>query len=256
MQGTIGSRPPRPGGRGIPARTLLAAFLAVLGSCALQYQALASDADADAGERLYSACKDCHEIGAGARNKVGPHLDGIIGRTAGSVEGFKYSTAMRKAGKNGLTWTQEDLDAYLVKPRQFIPGNRMSFRGMPNPADRANLISYLAVASSAAPAADPAAPAEVHSGPAREFADIVLQINGDREYGEYLASECVTCHQATGHAEGIPSIVGLPKDYFVRALFEYKTNVRRNEVMKLRVRNLANEEIAALAAYFSSLEPQ
>ena len=79
---------------------------------------------------------------------------------------------------------------------------------------------------------------------------------GDPEYGEYLAGECVTCHQPSGHADGIPSIVGLPKDYFVRALFEYKTNVRSNEVMKLRVANLANEEIAALAAYFSGLEPQ
>jgi cytochrome c len=88
------------------------------------------------------------------------------------------------------------------------------------------------------------------------FADIVLQMEGDPEYGEYLAGECVTCHQASGHADGIPSIVGLPKDYFVTSLFEYLNNVRSNDVMKLRVANLSNEEIAALAAYFSSLEPQ
>jgi cytochrome c553 len=66
------------------------------------------------------------------------------------------------------------------------------------------------------------------------------RLEGDPEYGEYLAGECVTCHQATGHADGIPSIVGLPKDYFViRSLFEYRTNVRSNEVMKLRVANLS-----------------
>ena len=66
----------------------------------------------------------------------------------------------------------------------------------------------------------------------------------------------MTCHQPTGHVEGIPSIVGLPRDYFIRSLFEYKNNIRSNEVMKLRVGNLSNEEIAALAAYFGSLEPQ
>ena len=81
-------------------------------------------------------------------------------------------------------------------------------------------------------------------------------MEGDPEYGEYLAGECVTCHQETGHADGIPSIVGVPKDYFIRALFEYKNNIRSNEVMKLRVANLTNEEIAALAAYFNGLEPQ
>lgn len=91
---------------------------------------------------------------------------------------------------------------------------------------------------------------------AEEFADIVLRIEGDRDYGEYLAGECVTCHQITGHSDGIPPIVGLPRDYFIRALFEYKTNVRSNEVMKLRVANLGNEEIASLAAYFSSLTPE
>jgi cytochrome c len=71
-----------------------------------------------------------------------------------------------------------------------------------------------------------------------------------------LSGDCVTCHQTTGQVAGIPSIVGLPKDYFIRAMFEYKTNVRSNEVMKLRVANLANEEIAALAAYFGSLQPK
>ena len=83
-----------------------------------------------------------------------------------------------------------------------------------------------------------------------------LQIEGDREFGEYLAGECVTCHQASGQsAGGVPAIVGMPREYFIEALFEYKTNVRSNEVMKLRVVNLENEDIAALAAYFESLQP-
>ena len=207
------------------------------------------------GEALFKACKGCHEIGEGARHKVGPHLDGIVGRKAGTMEGFRYSAAMKKAGEGGLVWTAENIAHYLEKPRDFIPGNRMSYRGMAKPEDRAALVAWLAARGSAAPAADPAAKDDAHPAIAG-FADAVLKLEGDREYGEYLAGECVTCHQVSGHADGIPSIVGVPKDYFVRALFEYKNNIRYNEVMKLRVANLTDEEIAALAAYFSGLQPQ
>jgi len=218
---------------------------------------VAGSTEPDPREKLFKPCKACHEIGEGARNKVGPHLDGILGRTAGVVKGFRYSKAMIDAGTSGLVWDAANLSAYLEKPRHFVPGNRMSFRGMADPKERADLIAWLGKASSAQPALDPTAkPVAIpESDEARSFSDIVLAIKGDPEFGEYLAGECVTCHQQSGHADGIPSIVGLPRDYFVRALFEYKTNVRRNEVMKLRVINLTNEEMAALAAYFSGLEP-
>lgn len=219
-------------------------------------EALASDLPDPAGERLFARCTKCHEVGEGARHKVGPHLDGIIGRTAGSIDGFNYSLAMRAAGEGGLKWTRETLDSYLAKPSVFVAGNRMSFRGMSDAKDRSMLIEWLAAVSASAPGRPGSEPATASGAPPASFADIVLAMEGDPDYGEYLAGECVTCHQASGHADGIPSIVGLPRAYFVRALFEYKTNVRSNEVMKLRVSNLANEEIAALAAYFSGLEPQ
>jgi cytochrome c len=216
----------------------------------------ASAGDDMPGAKLFSACKSCHEVGENARHKVGPHLDGLIGRKAGSLADFRYSQAMRKAGEDGLSWNRETISAYLEKPRDFIAGNRMSYRGMADPQQRSELIDWLEVVTAAEPSENPAQRVEAEPHASASFVDIVMQVEGDPEYGEYLAGECVTCHQQSGRADGIPSIVGLPVEYFVRALIEYKINVRSNEVMKLRVSNLANDEIAALAAYFATLDPQ
>ena len=205
-------------------------------------------------ETPFTPCRSCHEIGPNAKNRVGPHLDGILGRQAGTVDGFAYSKAMREAGENGLTWTAETLSDYVSKPRDFIPGNRMSFRGMDDAGERAALIDWLTQHSGATPADDVTAvvPSSTVSS---DMASLVLKIDGDPAYGEYLSTECVTCHQASGHADGIPSIVGLPRDYFIRALLAYQSNIRDNEVMKLITSSMGNEEMAALAAYFGSLSP-
>ena len=85
-------------------------------------------------------------------------------------------------------------------------------------------------------------------------AGAVLAIAGDPAYGEYLGGECVTCHLVSGASEGIPPIAGLPKDYFITTMLEYKTGIRPNEVMKSRVERLSDEELAALAEYFSNLQ--
>jgi cytochrome c len=225
-------------------------MVAVLVACAPAFAD--TNPDPARGEDLFRACTPCHQIGSGARNGVGPHLDALFGRVAGSLDGFQYSSAMRKKGKAGLVWDAAALDTYLTQPQTMVPGTRMSFRGMPDPQDRAHLIAFLQQASASDPASDPTAAA----APRADMATAVLEIEGDPDYGEYLASECVTCHQPSGRTEGIPSIVGWPKDAFVRALFEYKNNVRSHQVMRMITTNLGNEEIAALAAYFAQLSPQ
>ena len=230
----------------------LAVFTAALGSIVFGQTSASLADDTERGEKLYKSCKSCHQIGEGARNGVGPHLDGLFGRVAGSIDGFKYSNAMKAKGEDGLIWDEASLDQYLAKPRAFVPGTRMSYLGMKKAEDRIDLIGYLKALSQAAPSSHTSAAA----APRAEIGSAAMQIEGDVEYGEYLSSECVTCHQLSGHADGIPSVVGWPKEAFIRALFEYKTNVRTNQVMQNMTVNLGNEEIAALAAYFGSLDPQ
>lgn len=81
-------------------------------------------------------------------------------------------------------------------------------------------------------------------------------IKGDRELGEYLSAECVTCHQLSGKFEGIPPIIGWPEESFVEILSLYKNNERENAVMRNIAAKFSAEEIAALAAYFGSLKPK
>jgi S-disulfanyl-L-cysteine oxidoreductase SoxD len=99
------------------------------------------------GERAWRQCASCHRVGEGARNGTGPALNGIFGQQAGMVEGFRYSPQMSAAGTEGLVWTAETLDAFLENPAASIPRNRMSFRGVRSPEERAALIAYLSTFS-------------------------------------------------------------------------------------------------------------
>ncbi|PRX31906.1 cytochrome c [Meinhardsimonia xiamenensis] len=210
--------------------------------------------DAERGRELFRQCSGCHEVGPGARNRIGPHLNGIFGRRAASVDGFFYSKALRRAGADGLVWHLDTLDAYIANPKVLVSGTRMSYRGMKNAEDRADLLAYLRQFSDNPrdiPEADPTAVRrEV------ELAPDVLAIKGDPEYGEYLASECKTCHQASGRDDGIPSITMWPEEDFVIAMHAYKQKLRPHPVMQMIAERLSNEEIAALAAYFATLKEE
>lgn len=208
--------------------------------------------DIEAGKKLFSQCKGCHQIGTGAKDRIGPHMNGIFGRRAGAHDGFKYSKSMQRAGTDGLTWTAETLDAYIENPRALVSKTRMSFRGMKDATDRANLLAYLRDFSdspSNLPEAEPTATATDH-----DLDPAILALKGDPEYGEYLANECLTCHQSDGSAEGIPSITHWPEEDFVVAMHAYKRKIRPHPVMQMMAGRLNDDEIAALAAYFKDLE--
>lgn len=98
-----------------------------------------ADGDPAKGKKVFNKCRTCHMVDA-EKNKVGPHLVGVFGRTAGSVEGFKYSDAM--AG-SGIVWEDETITAYLQDPKGYVPGNRMAFPGLKKDDDIANLLAYL-----------------------------------------------------------------------------------------------------------------
>lgn len=95
--------------------------------------------DADAGKKVFNACRACHSVEPG-QNKIGPSLAGVVGREAGAVEGFNYSEAMKSSG---VVWDEENLAKYLTDPKGFIPGNKMIFVGVKKEDALANLIAYL-----------------------------------------------------------------------------------------------------------------
>ena len=101
--------------------------------------ALAQAGDAVKGKIVFARCALCHDVKPGPK-KMGPALNGLFGRTPGTIAGFTYSPAMQKAK---IRWDAKTLDAFLAKPSAVVPGNRMAFAGVPQAADRANLIAYL-----------------------------------------------------------------------------------------------------------------
>ena len=143
-------------------RTLTALALAALVSLAALPGARA-DGDAAAGEKVFIKCKACHMVGPDAKNRVGPELNGVIGRVPGTLDTFAFSPAMKEFG-TGKVWDEATLTDYLTAPRKVVTGTKMVFVGLPKPQDVANVIAYLASFNAdgspkTADAAAPAAPA-------------------------------------------------------------------------------------------------
>lgn len=102
-----------------------------------------ADGDAAKGEKVFNKCKACHAVGEGAKNKVGPTLNGVVGATAGQVADYKYSNAMIEAGAGGLVWDEDTLSAFLTKPKDVVKGTKMSFPGLRKEDEIENIIAYL-----------------------------------------------------------------------------------------------------------------
>ncbi|MEP7063141.1 MAG: cytochrome c family protein [Betaproteobacteria bacterium] len=96
--------------------------------------------DAAAGEKVFAPCKICHQIGETAKNSVGPQLNGVIGRKAGTVPGYAYSPANRDSG---LTWDEATFTSYIQNPQAKIPGTKMVFPGVKDPQQIKDLIAFL-----------------------------------------------------------------------------------------------------------------
>lgn len=207
--------------------------------------------DAERGKVIFKQCVSCHMVGDGAENLTGPLLNGLFQRPAASVEDFEYSKGILQVGKKGLVWDYDTLGIYLENPKKLVSQTNMDFAGLKEEQDRADIMAYLRRFSdnpADIPSASPTAQATDHdSDPA------YLALVGDPEYGEYLSSECTSCHQLSGNDDGIPDITQWPSEDFAIAMHSYKNNERIHPVMQMMAGRLSDEEIASLAAYFENL---
>jgi cytochrome c len=202
-----------------------------------------AEGDPERGEVLYRPCAACHMIGDGAINRIGPHLNGLVGRGIGAVDGYEFSDIFAEAAAQGEVWTETALDGFIANPDGYLPGTAMVFRGIRSAQDRADLIAFIVEEGATAEAGEDV-------GPAPEVAAI-LGVEGDVAYGQYLSSECTSCHIGEG-GDDIPSIRGLTPTVFVAGMAAYRSGERQHQVMNTLAGRLGDEEIAALAAYFLS----
>jgi cytochrome c len=117
-----------------------ALILALSASCLAGGVALAAGGDPAAGEATFKVCAACHAIGPGATNRVGPVLNGLFGRAAGTAPGYRYSPAMKKSG---ITWDESTFAKFIKNPRGVVPGTKMSYAGLQDDAAIANVTAYI-----------------------------------------------------------------------------------------------------------------
>jgi len=106
----------------------------------VEISSLLSLGDVTHGAKVFKKCAACHSINKDGKNKIGPKLYNVVGRTTGAILGYKYSKALTSYNK---TWTFEELNGFLIKPAKWIKGNKMGFAGLKNDKDRASVILYL-----------------------------------------------------------------------------------------------------------------
>lgn len=149
------SGPPAPGTAPAPSQA------AANGAAELPFEQMLARADAKAGATVSKKCSSCHSFESGGPNRIGPSLAGVVGRKVASVAGFAYSPALQQYGG---TWTPDRLNTFLAKPSREVPGTRMTFAGLSDVRERADMIAYLHSLSPGAPPLPPEAPQTAGQG--------------------------------------------------------------------------------------------
>src|SRR5215510_4190139 len=124
-------------------RNPICALLASMFALGSMQPAAGQAGDAENGKDVFKACRACHQVGPGSKNGIGPSLNGIVGRKAGTIASFVYSDVNGEAGTKGLVWTEDNLSKYLDNPAAYMPGNKMTYAGLKDESDRRDLIAYL-----------------------------------------------------------------------------------------------------------------
>lgn len=124
-------------------KKMLLSSIAVAAVALMSVASAPAYADVAKGAKVFKKCKACHTTESGGKNKIGPNLFGIVGRAAGTIDGFGYSDAMMEAAAGGLVWDEANLNGFLKKPKKFMKKTKMSFGGIKKDGKRANLIEYL-----------------------------------------------------------------------------------------------------------------
>lgn len=118
---------------------LLSILIAVVNAFSMPARA----ADPKVGEQVFKVCLACHAIGPNAKNKIGPELNGVVGRKWGAAPGFNYSADIVAGSEGGKIWDEAALNDYLESPKRLVPHGKMAFVGVKDETKRADLIAYL-----------------------------------------------------------------------------------------------------------------
>ncbi len=118
----------------------LALLASLAAAAADDAPAAVAGGDAALGEKVFTKCKACHQVGEGAKNAVGPELNGLIGRHSASIEGYSYSEAMKASN---IVWDEATFKEYILNPKAKVPGTKMAFAGLQKQSDIDNVTAYL-----------------------------------------------------------------------------------------------------------------
>lgn len=196
--------------------------------------------DLAAGRPHFEPCAACHAVQAGDALPGGPHLESVFGRPLAAAEGFAYSPRYRLAAARDMAvWDRERMIAFLENPSAVAPELSVPHAAIADPQARRDLMTYLRTVT----LPPPPKPGTVILPPE------VLALSGDPAWGEYLAGDCMTCHQP--HSAG-GALEGLAAPTFVLAMHEYRLRARSHPDMQMVAAPLSNDEIAALAAWFAA----